>query len=82
MREQETGFDSRAYTQDAKKRALELLEQGELKQAIDSMVADLAKDPTRSETQKSMIGMMGMTLKNEAILDEQKVRTFIKGFKE
>jgi len=80
MENQEGDFNPREHTQWAAQRALELLAQGKLKEAVDSMVSDLSKDPTRPEGQKRMIGMMGMSLRNDPELNEQKVREFIKGF--
>lgn len=79
---QESGFDSQAHTLHAKQRALEILRQGDLKQAIDSMVSDLAKDLTRPPEQVSMLTMMGMITRNDSALDEKKVREFIEGFVE
>lgn len=76
------GFDSQAHTLQAKQRALEILRQGDLKQAIDSMVSDLAKDPTRPPEQVSMLTMMGMITRNDSALDENKARDFIEGFVE
>ena len=74
------GASPEEYTRWAAKRALELLEQGNLKQAVDSMVSDLSKDHTAPEAQKRMIGMMGLSLRNDPELNEQKVREFIEGF--
>jgi hypothetical protein len=66
----------------AKKRALEYVNRGKLKEAIDSMVSDLGKDDSRPEEQKSMITMMGLSLRNQPTLSEQEVRDFIVGFTE
>lgn len=82
MTEPETGFNPQELTRLAKQRAIELLEGGDLIGAIDSMVSDLSKDSTRPEMQKSMIAGMGMALRNDPGLDEQKVREFIEGFAE
>lgn len=82
MERQEGGFNSQDHTRWAKQRALELLEQGNLKKAIDSMVSDLAKDPTRPPDQVSMLTMMGMITRDDPALDEQKVKEFIEGFTE
>ena len=64
----------------AKRRALEYLEKGDLIGAVDSMVSDLSKDSSRPSVQQSMIGMMGMELRNKPNLSEKDVRDFIKGF--
>ena len=82
MERQESGFNPQEHTRWAKQRALELLKGGDLKQAIDSMVSDLAKDPTRPREQVSMLTMMGMITRNDPALDEKKVREFIEGFAE
>jgi len=66
----------------AKRRALEYLSRGELKEAIDSMVADLSQDEQRPEGQKRFTGAMAMALRNDPDLTEQKVKDFIKGFVE
>ena len=70
------------FTAWAKKRALEYVKRGELKQAIDSMVSDLNKDNSRPEEQKQMIAMTGLTLRNEKNLKEEEVLSFIEGFAE
>ncbi len=70
------------HTRWAKDRALEHLKQGALKQAIDSIVSDLSKDRNRPDEQKMLIGMMGLSLRNDPELNEQKVRDFIEGFAE
>lgn len=80
MEDRESGFDSQEHTKWAKKRALEILQGGDLKEAIDSMVSDLAKDPTRPEEQVRMLTMMGMITRDDPGLDEKKVREFIEGF--
>ena len=82
MERQEGGFNPQEHTRLAKQRALELLKGGDLKQAIDSMVSDLAKDPTRPREQVNMLTMMGMITRNDPALDEKKVREFIEGFAE
>lgn len=64
----------------AKQRAMEYVEQGDLKSAIDSMVSDLSKDKDRPDMQKSMIAMMGMELRSNPNLTKEKVIEFIKGF--
>lgn len=66
----------------AKKRALEYVSQGKLKEAIDSMVSDLSNDDSRPQEQKHMIGIMGMELRNQPHLSEKEVREFIEGFAE
>ena len=66
----------------AKKRALDYVSQGKLKEAIDSMVSDLGKDDSRPQDQKHMIGMLGMMLRNQPGLSEKEVREFIDGFAE
>ena len=70
------------FTAWAKKRALEYVSQGKLKEAIDSMISDLNKDDSRPQDQKHMIGMMGMMLRNQPNLSEKEVRDFIEGFAE
>ena len=70
------------FTALAKKRALEYVSQGKLKEAIDSMVSDLNKDDSRPQDQKHMVGMMGMMLRNQPNLNEKEVRDFIEGFAE
>ena len=69
-----------AFTQWAKKRATDLLQKGELREAINSMVLDLSKDPTRNEEQKNMIILMGMELLKDPQLDAKMVRDFLEGF--
>ena len=66
----------------AKKRALKLLESGDLQQAIDSMVTDLNKitESGRVQMPMSSVAMMAMILKNDLSLDERKVQDFINGF--
>lgn len=64
----------------AKRRALEYLDKGEFRLAINSMVSDLDKDDSRPEQQKRMIAMMGMMLNNKENLAEKDVRDFIEGF--
>lgn len=71
-----------SHTAWAKKRALKCLEQGQLLDAIDSMVSDLSKDTSRHPDQMHMIGMMGMILRNKEDLTEGEVREFIVGFTE
>ena len=78
----EPPFNSQEHTRWAKQRALELLKEGNLKQAIDSMVSDLAKDPTRSREQVNILTMTGMITRDDSSLDEKKVREFIEGFAE
>jgi len=80
MSNPESGFNPQEYTRLAKQRALELLKQGDFKSAIDSMVSDLSKDPSRSQEQKNMIVMMGMATRNDQALDDKKTREFIEGF--
>jgi len=70
----------RSELSDVKNRALEYVEQGDLKGSIDSVVSDMNKDKSRPEMQKSMIVMMGMGLRNESNLTKEKVIEFIKGF--
>jgi len=82
MKSPEQKFNPQEHTRSAKKRALELLEQGDLMQAIDSMVSDLGKDPTRPTEQVRMLTMMGMVTRNDPALDEEKARDFIEGFAE
>ena len=67
-------------TEFAKKRALEYVAQGQLKEAIDSMFSDLSKDPTRPAMQQQMIGAMAMSLRNKPDLSERDVVEFIEGF--
>ena len=64
----------------AKIRALELLAQGKLKEAIDSMVSDLNKDESYSSNM-SMIGGMAMALRGKEDLTAEEVRQFIVGFR-
>ncbi len=66
-----------SLTEWAKNRANNYLEQGKLKEAIDSMVSDLGKDPNRAEEQKDIVRMMGMTLRNDPELNEEKAREMI-----
>lgn len=66
----------------AKRRALDYLNQGNLKAAIDSMVSDLNKDASRPPEQKRMITFTGLDLRNQPNLSEQEVRDFIEGFAE
>jgi len=80
MIDRQDDFDSEKHTQWAEQRAIALMANGKLKEAIDSMVSDLGKDPTRPEMQKGMIGMMGLSVRNDPQLDEKKVRDFIEGF--
>lgn len=80
MERQESGFNRQEHTRRAKQQALEILQRGDLKQAIDSMVSDLAKDRTRPREQVSLLTMMGLAIRNDPALDEQKVREFIEGF--
>ncbi|MFH1711868.1 MAG: hypothetical protein ABH846_01365 [Patescibacteria group bacterium] len=82
MEKQEGAFNPQEHTRWAKQRALEILKQGDLMQAIDSMVSDLRKDPTRPPEQVRMLTMMGMITRNDPALDEKKVREFIEGFAE
>jgi len=80
MIDKEGKFNAQEHTRRAKDRALEYLDSGNLKGAIDSMVSDLAKDPTRPAAQVEMLTMMGMITRNDSALDEKKVREFIQGF--
>ena len=82
MESPEQGFNPQEHTRWAKQRALELLENGDLMQAIDSMVSDLGKDPTRPPEQVRLLPMIGMITRNDPALDEKKVREFIEGFAE
>jgi len=66
----------------AKERALEILEEGELKEAIDSMVSDYSKNPAQPEALKTLVANLGFSLRNDPGLDEDKVRNFIEGFSE
>lgn len=75
----EARFDSRKHTQFAKDRALALVDQGKFKEAIDSMVSDLSKDPSRS-AQMGMVAMMAMSERNNPNLDARSAREFIVGF--
>ena len=79
---QEHIFNSEEHTMNAMRRALQLLEQGEFKQAVISMLSDLYKDPTKSEDEKSMTKRIGTVLILDPELNEQKVREFIEGFPE
>jgi hypothetical protein len=65
----------------AKERALKLAETGKLKEAIDSMVSDVSKDP-ESAPNMSFIYGMAMALKNDPQLDKKAVVEWIKGFPE
>lgn len=64
----------------AKYRALKYLEQGDLKQAISSMVSDLSKDKDMTDERRDFLAEMGLALKQDPELDEKKVRDFIEGF--
>jgi len=64
----------------AQKRALEYVEAGKLKEALDSMVSDLNKDADRPAMQKQMIAMMALELRNKKDLTEEEVIDWIKGF--
>lgn len=80
-RESDKTYETKNNTLDlAKQRAMEYVEQGDLKSAIDSIVSDLSKDKNRPEMQKSMIAMMGMELRSNPNLTKEKVIEFIKGF--
>jgi len=63
----------------AKGRARAVLEKGDLKGAVDTMVADLTKNPDM-QAQMPMIAMMAMSLKADPEFDEKKVSDFIEGF--
>jgi hypothetical protein len=80
LNESKESSESNDLTEWAKDRANSYLEQGKLKEAIDSMVSDLGKDPNKAEEQKDLIRMMGMTLRNDPELNEEKIREFIDGF--
>ena len=82
MGEQESDFNPQKYTKQAKIKALRYLDEGQLKQAIDSMVSSLSEDPNRPEEQKQIIAMMGLDLRNKRDLNERDVRDFINGFAE
>jgi len=70
------------HTAWAKKRALEYVDRGQLKEAIDSMVSDLNKDASQPKEQIMMAVMMGLSLRNRPDLTEKEVRDFIEGFTE
>ena len=65
----------------AKERALELANAGKLKEAIDSMVSDLSKDPDNAP-RMSFIGGMAMALRNDSNLNQKAVISWINGFAE
>ncbi|PIR04068.1 MAG: hypothetical protein COV59_02700 [Candidatus Magasanikbacteria bacterium CG11_big_fil_rev_8_21_14_0_20_39_34] len=80
MHERETGLNPSETLKQAKARALRSLEEGNLQGAIDSMVSDLQRDPTRPDFQKNMITGMALALKDDPELNRKKVEEFINGF--
>jgi hypothetical protein len=81
-KKQENILDSGEYVKLAKQRAITILKNGELKQAIDSIISDLSKDPASSPEQVKALQTMGMILRNDPTLDSEKVKDFINGFAE
>lgn len=72
-------FDSKAQLNLAKQGALQVLAEGDLVGAIDSMVSGLANDPTR-EKNMGATKMLAEVFKKDPNLDKEKVRYFIEGF--
>jgi hypothetical protein len=66
------------HMQWAKDRALEYVQQGQLTEAIASMISDLNKHP---ETQEHMgIGLMMQLAMSGMLRSQEEVRRFIEGF--
>ena len=72
--------DAERYLKIAKEKALDWVQKGDLKAAIDSMVSDLSKAPHRSAAKKELSTRMGLVLRNKADLSEEDVVEFISGW--
>jgi hypothetical protein len=65
----------------AKANALAMVDQGDLQGAIDTMVADLGKDP-RYAPNMGFTAQMAMALKADPNLTKEKVVDWVNGFNE
>jgi len=72
--------EAQTPTPTPKERALELVENGQLKNAVMSIASDLVKDTKRPDEQKALIVRMSAALRADPDLTQEKVREFINGF--